>query len=288
MTTTAGSNDLNLMSGNIPEYVPPHLRGKVWDFKDEADGSVSFAHPEAYVGLPFDKSRVTLSGDQHAETFDPAHRLMNFGKSMRNQYAPLERNPLVDRARRTNESIAGALRKAIDFGFSDSGKAVGSVGLLSALGGGAGSYLLGRKFGYDVSPGQALLAALLVGGMGAAGTAWGQSKHQRRENYLRKTASTGVTAALIRSVENDSTLSNQEKFMVLRALSRASDNDREQLNRFLRTSTGAGAGVIIARFLGAKGLLPLLVGGIVGGMIGGRRPGLLRNAQGQVSIDNYF
>ena len=76
--------------------------------------------------------------------------------------------------------------------------------------------------------------------------------------------------------------------MILRAIAQMPTNDRSDLYYLLRTSIGAGAGMLAMRFLGAKGLLPMLAGGILGGVLGSRRGGLDRNAMGQVSITNYL
>lgn len=274
-------------TGEVPEYVPPHLRGKVWDFRNEPGGAVSFYHPEAAMGLAPDQSRARLGEEKYKQTFDRAHRLSNFTDSMEGQYAPLERLNKTP-ARRMNEGIADKLRGALDWGTSTQGKAVGTAGLLSALGGGLASFLWDYRKGQPAKPGRILLTALLAGGAGAGGTALGQARHNAREKHLSKNASMEVATALIRILEGDPTLSRYDRARVLSALSEAPDRDKNELYRLLRTSVGAGAGMIAMRFLGAKGLLPMLAGGILGGMVGSRGPGLDRNAQGQLSITNYF
>jgi hypothetical protein len=275
-----------LPTGAIPGYVPPHLRGKVWDFKNEDDGTISFAHPEASMGLSPSQSRVKLDTDQYAKTFDQAHRFGDLSNSMTGQYAPLEQAGQTS-AKKMNEGIANALRGALGWGTSSQGKAVGTVGLLSALGAGAASSLWDLQKGDKVSTNKALIMALLAGTAVAGGTAWGQSKHNRRENFL-KTASMDVAIGLVRLLEGDPSLSGHDKAQILSALSRAPDSDRNQLYQLLKTAAGAGAGVLAARFLGARGLLPMLAGGILGGMLGGRGSGPKRNAQGQLSITNYL
>jgi hypothetical protein len=176
-----------LPTGAIPDYVPPHLRGKVWDFKNEDDGTVSFAHPEASLGLSPEQSRVKLNAEQYANTFDQAHRLGNLSKSMTAQYAPLERKATPP-AKNINDGIANFLRSALGWGTSSQGKAIGTAGLLSALGGGVASSMWDLQKGNDVSPNKALLLALLAGAAGAATTAWGQNKYNRRENFLSRNA----------------------------------------------------------------------------------------------------
>lgn len=286
MTTDTSSPGI-IPKGEIPEYVPPHLRGKVWDFRNEGDGTVSFAHPEAYMGLSPAQSRAKVTAEQYAQTFDPAHRLGDLSGSMRGQYAPIERMGKTP-AKQMNEGIANYLRKALGWSTSSQGKAIGTAGLLSAVGGGLGSYLWDKSQDSEASPGRAMLMALIAGGLGAAGTAWGQSRHNRRENFLSKTASLEVATALVRLLENDPSLSRSDRAHILQALARAPDRDRDQLYGLLRTSAGAGAGMLAVRFLGAKGLLPMLAGGILGGMLGSRSAGPKRNAQGQLSMTNYL
>ena len=125
----------------------------------------------------------------------------------------------------------------------------------------------------------------LAGGLGAAGTAWQQGRNTRRENFLRKRAAMmDVANGLIQAVENDYSLSPSDKQQILMALARLDDNSQDQLYRLIRRSLGAGAGVLIMRFLGAKGLLPMLAGGIVGAMLGGiQKPRQRYNAMGQLS-----
>lgn len=269
-----------------PTYIPPHLRDRVSDFRREADGAVSFSHPDAFPGLSGEATRAKVSPDQFSRTFDLPTRFGALSKAINEQYAPLERAGVTS-ARRINDSIALNLRKALNWGTSTQGKAIGTAGLLAALGGGIGSYALDKYRGQDTSHGKALLLALLAGGLGAAGTAWGQGRHNRRESFLSKTASTEVAVALQRLLENDPSLSRQDRVRLLDALTRLNTTDMNQVYRLVRTSAGIGAGALVARFLGAKGLLPLLLGGILGGLVaGGDRP--RRNAQGQLSIIDYL
>lgn len=273
--------------GGVPDYIPEHLRGKVWDFKNEPGDAVSFNHPEAYQGLAPDQSRATISKDQYLKTFDQSHRLSDFTDSMEGQYAPLERLGRTS-SRNINDSIAKAIRGALGWGTESSGKAIGTAGLLSALGGGTAHYLWDRQRGNRMNPNKMLLTSLLAGLAGAGGTAVGQHRHSTRENYLAKTASVPVAAALIRSLDSDPTLNSYEKSQILSALSRAPNHERDELYRLMRTSIGAGAGVLAMRFLGAKGLMPLLAGGILGGLLSRQTSSPDRNAQGQLSMTSYL
>jgi hypothetical protein len=277
-----------IVEGERPDYIPPHLRGQVFDFRNENDGTISFAHPEAHLGLSPRDSRVKLTKEQYNQTFDPLYQKDNWTDSMNSMYAPLNRIPKTQ-GQKLNEGIANYLRKAFDWGTSDQGKAVGTAGLLSALAGGVGSYMWGRHTG-DPSISRSLLLALLAGGLGAAGTAYAQNKHNRREAWLAKSSSAGdVTNGLIRMLENDPSLSSWERAQLLRTLAGVDRRDRDELYRLARTSIGVGAGILVMRFLKAKGLLPMLAGGILGGMLGSvRDPGLAHNALGQISMTNYL
>lgn len=172
--------------GAVPSYVPPHLRGQVWDFRNEPDGNISFAHPEAGNGLSPDMSRVKLTPEQYKKTFDRMERLADLRGAAAEQYAPLDHRPETS-SRQWNNRIAGALRGAYDWGTSTQGKGVGTAGLLSALVGGVGGYMWGDHTGEN-KIGKALTMALLAGGLGAAGTALAQRGHNKREMWLRKTA----------------------------------------------------------------------------------------------------
>lgn len=269
-----------------PTYIPPHLRGKVGDFRREGDGNISFSHPEAFPGMTPDSARALVTPDQFAKTFDLPSRFGNFSAAMREQYAPLQRAQTS--ARQINDGIANYLRKALKWSTSSQGKAVGTAGLAAALGGGLGSYAWDAYKGRDGSIGKALLMALLAGGVGAGGTAWGQSRHNRRENFLSKSAS-DVAVDIQRMLENDPSLSRQDRVQIIRGLMRMGEPDLNQLRQLLKTSAGVGAGVLVARFMGAKGLLPLLLSGILGGaLLSGGGGGPRRNAQGQISILDYM
>lgn len=275
-----------LPHGSVPEYVPPHLRDKVWDFRNEPDGTVSFLHPEAAMGLSPEDSRVKLNKEQYRDTFDPIDRGGDIFGSMNNQYAPMQRKPKTFQ-RQANEWIGQKLGDAYRWGTSAQGKAVGTSGVLLGLLGGLGGYAWGSRSGSPLK--KALLLSLLAGGVGAAATAYGQNRHNNRENWLSKDASMDIATSIIRILEDDPSLSNYDRATILRAVAQMRNPDRSDLYHLLKTSLGAGAGVLAMRFLGAKGLLPMLAGGILGGLLGGGgRNRLARNALGQVSITNYL
>lgn len=271
--------------GAVPQYTPPHLRGKVWDFRNEPDGKISFQHPEASLGLAPSQSRVTMTPEEYKLSFDPAHRMTRLDEAASTGYAPMHRRPETE-SRKLNNMIGKGVNSALGWGTSSQGKAVGTAGLLAALAGGVGGYMWGRD--RDESPiRRALLMALLAGGVGAAGTAWAQNKHNRREAYLSKNAaSMDITQAIISMLNRDPSLNSGQRALIFRALINTGPSEREDLYRLLSTVAGGGVGILALRFLGAKGLLPMLAGGILGGAIGnsfGSSP--RRNALGQTSLD---
>lgn len=273
-------------NGAVPQYMPPHLRGKVWDFRNEPDGKISFQHPEAALGLAPSQSRVTMTPEEYKLSFDPVHRMTHLEEAATNGYAPLNRRPKTE-ARRFNDAIAKGIGGAYDWGTSSQGKAVGTAGLLAALAGGVGGYMWGRETGESPIR-KALMLALLAGGVGAAGTAWAQNKHNRREAWLSKNATTDVTPLIISMLNRDPSINSGQRALLFRAIINAGDYEREELYRLLRTTAGAGVGILAMRFLGAKGLLPMLAGGILGGALGNSYdPSPQRNALGQTLL-NYL
>ena len=261
------------MTGQLPTFIPPHLRGKVSDFQQDPSGSVSFAHDEAALGLGPEQSRRTIPIDQYKKTFDREYRLRNFDESMNGQYAPRR---ATNRAQDFSQWVANTARSGFDWGTSSNGKAVGTAGLLAALAGGGLGAWVGKQRGEGVGS-SALIAALLAGTAGAGLTAYGQ----------RKQAS-DVVGQIVQAVTGDPSLGPAERAAMLRGAAVMSRNQREELADLLRTATGAGVGAIIMRFMGAKGLLPAMAGGIVGALVGssiGRSPKY--NAMGQLSTASY-
>jgi hypothetical protein len=229
--------------------------------------------------------RVRLDPATEALTFDRRRRLGDLNAAVRGQY-DVRRPPSGSDA--ITGALAGGLRNLLGWGTSDRARAAGTAGLLSSLAGAGGGYMWSRYTG-DSMPRSMLLAALLAGGLGTAGAALAQRQSARTPHGIFKSAASDVTAALILAVRNDRSIGPDEKAQILRALARADAKDRDDMYRLVRTSIGAAAGVVIARFLRGKGLLPALVGGMVGGALA--RPGRPRpiyNGQGQLSILNYM
>ena len=266
-----------------PPYVPPHLQGKVSDFEQDGAGTISFSHPEvATGGLGRDGARRAITQDQYKQTFDRDYRLKNWDKSIENQYG-LPASP-TNRAEEFKKWLAEKAQSGFDWGTSSQGKAVGTAGLLSALAGGAVGAWRGHQNGTPVSSG--LLYALAAGTAGAGITALTQGQHNKREAFLKQASSS--IDIIIQALENDNSMSSSQKADCLRALSKVSDAEMSDLSALLRTAAGAGGGMLIAKFLGAKGLIPFAAAGILGSMFGSPdRPGKKYNHMGQLSLSNY-
>ena len=276
-----------LPHGGVPPYVPPHLRGKVWDFRNEPDGTVTFQHPEAAVGFSPDQSRVQMTPEQYSLNFDPVERWNNYPRALREGHAPLDRHPKTG-SRVWNDLIADKLSRAFNWGTSSQGKAVGTAGLLGAAAGGLGNYLWDRSQGEGGgSIGRVLTAALLTGALSAAGTAYAQNSHNKKEMWLSKAgAADGAVTQIIKTLQKDPTLSPSDLMAISSALKRAQRSDIDALHKLLSTAAGAGIGALVMRFLGARGLLPMLAGGLMGALFGSRDSEPKRNAFGQTSFDD--
>lgn len=268
----------------LPPYVPAHLDGKVGDFRQEPDGSISFAHAENSLGLGPEQSRQKLTQEQYKQTFDRDYRHSNFEESMAGQYAPMQRSP-KSTSEQLSGWISGKISDTIGWGASTRGKSVASAGLLSALAGGVAGAYLGHRSG-DMSVSKSLAAALLAGTLGAGVSAYSQAAGDRRHAYLSKQASD--VDFIIRAIERDPYMSPQERAACLRAAAVMSSIQRDDLARMMRTATGAGVGALVLRFLRGNGLIPTMVGGILGALAGyATGPGLKYNSIGQLSLSNY-
>lgn len=263
----------------VPPYVPPHLRGKVGDFRMEPGGQVSFSDPEHALGLGPEMSRKSISMDQYRKTFDENYRNSNLAESLSGQYA----SPI---ARQTNwqtdirDRIAKAVRGGLEWGTTTQGRAVGTSALLSGLlGAGVGAWSASHQ---GESPwGKGALYALLAGTLGAGGTALLQHQNNKREAFLKSASM--IENVVMQALSRDDGLTDSEKVMLLRASSKLRERDAEQLSQLLRGAAGAGAGMLIVKFLKLKGLLPMIAGGIIGAALAGRKSPR-RNALGQLAL----
>lgn len=268
-----------------PNYIPPHLEGRVSDFRREPDGSVSFFDPRAATGtFGPEASRTKIQQDMFDSTFGDAR--LDLSASAENQYGLP--GPTKNLATMARDWIVDKGRKGLHYGTSSQGRAAGSVGLLSALAGGATGFL-----GEDGSAGKGLLYALLAGTAGAGLTAAGQNLNSNRE--VNREKATGLTKAAFADVDLFSLLSSntyipeQDKRMFLAAIARLQNREKDELARLLRVVAGATAGAMIARYLRGKGLLNTLAGGMLGAFVGrAMSPQPTFNHLGQLSVLNLY
>jgi hypothetical protein len=267
------------MSSFQPTYIPAHLEGKVEDFRYEPGGGVSFRHDDAAVGnFGPEANRKMLSDKQFKQTFDRDYRLNNLNEAVHEQYG-MPQIPASPSTQFT-QWLGDKIRGGWDWGTSSQGKSVGTAALLSALAGGAAGLKMGQEDENPVSRG--LLYALIAGGLGAGATAAMQHSHNAQQAALHKQAS--FDDQIVNAIMSDPSLSQNEKLACLRALSAASSQDKSQLGSLLSSVGGGALGVLIMKFLGAKGLLPLAAGGIIGSLLAGGSAGHKFNAIGQLAL----
>ncbi len=262
-----------------PEYIPPHLQGRVSDLRREVDGRMSFFDPQAAKGtFGPEASRQFVAPDVFRSTFDPATRSNGLVDAVQSQYGMPQ--PNRNYATMLRDWTVDKAHQGLDWGTSSQGKSVGTAGLISALAGGVGGML-----GEDGSPGKSLLYALLAGGAGAGLTALGQHYNNRREGALKQ-ASFADTDLLSLLSQNFS-IPDYDKQRYTNCFSRLSYSEKNELAKLLRMSAGAAAGALIARYLSGKGLLTTIAGGMLGAFVGrATGPQQSYNALGQLSILN--
>lgn len=265
----------------IPPYVPPHLRGRVGDFGDEPNGDVSFTDTQAALGLGPDDSRKTISRAKFQQTFDRNTRLADLEGSLADQYgSPLKSYGDSGWAGDMRDRIAKSVRGGLHWGTTTPGKAIGTAALVSGLAGGVGGYMLSRDS--DSPWRNGALAALLTGALGAGATALAQRQNNQRAAALSKTAST-AESMIMHAISSDYGMSREDKITLMNLARDLRASDAAELSRVLRGATGAGVGMLVVKFLKLKGLLPMLVGGMLGAAIGGQQSPR-RNALGQISL----
>lgn len=269
------------MSAFQPRYIPQHLAGKVSDFRVEPTGDVSFRHDERAVGHfdPDNGYRTTIPAAQYQATFDPHYISQNLNEAVHAQYGRPEIG--ASPAEKFKTWLADAAQKGFRWSSETPGRAIGSTALLAALAGGAAGALTSSE---DESPvRRGLMAALLAGGAGAGLQAAMQGFKTRPEPELNKQAF-ATDDTIIAAVMADPNLSQAQKMACLQALTGLSRQDKSQLSTMISTLAGGAAGVLIFKFLGAKGLIPLAVGGIIGALIGGGPYGHRLNPLGQLAL----
>jgi hypothetical protein len=267
-----------------PDYVPPHLQGQVSDFRRAADGSVSFFDPRRATGaFGPEASRTTIQPDVYDSTF--GDKRFNLAEAADNQYGLP--GPQKTFSTMAHDWLVRQGRSGLNYGLSSQGRAAGSVGLLSALAGGAAGFM-----GDEGSAGKGMLYALLAGTAGAGLTAAGQNWNANRERNREQAGVTKQAFAdgdLLSLVSQNFHISEPDKRMYLAAASRLRDREKDELSRLLRVAAGATAGALIARYLRGKGLLNTLAGGMIGAFVGRAfSPQPTYNNLGQLSVMNLY
>lgn len=267
-----------------PNYIPPHLEGRVSDFQRSPDGSVSFFDPRAATGTfgPA-ASRTTIQPDMYDSTF--GDKRFNLAEAAENQHGlPGPQKTFTTMA---HDWLVDKGRQGLNYGTSSQGKAVGTVGLLSALAGGAAGFV-----GEDGSAGKGLLYALLAGTAGAGLTAAGQNLNANRERNREQVDLTKKAFAdldLMSILSQNFSIPEQDKRIYLAAVARLQSREKDELARLLRVTAGAAAGAMIARYLRGKGLLNTVMGGMMGAFVGRAfSPQPSFNNLGQLSVLNLY
>lgn len=88
------------------------------------------------------------------------------------------------------------------------------------------------------------------------------------------TSEGGDALEIVQKLWRDTSLSQQEKQTLANEVANLAESDAVQLNRLLRSVFGAGAGMLVAKFLFGRGKRGMIISGIVGalsGALGARR-----------------
>lgn len=267
-----------------PDYVPPHLEGRVSDFRRDENGGVSFFDPRS--AAPDDPDEPHRTGiDQETYDYTFGDKRYNLPEAADKQYGLGTPRPTM--ASSVKNWIADVGRKGVDYGLSSPAHAMGAAGLLSALAGGTFGML-----GEDGSLGRGLLYALLAGGAGAGAVAIGQdlnaNRERRREEAMAQlNKSAFADTDLLSLLASTPSITDADRQRFIDAAAQLSAAEKIELSRLLRTVSGAAVGVLITRYLVGKGLLPSVLGGMLGAFVGRMTaPQPIYNSFGQLSTLN--
>lgn len=243
------------------DYIPPHLQGQISDIRQDPDGNTSFVHPAGNLGQPDqDSARISLSPAQAKATFDAAYRGSNPEAATNDQYMPPRPIMFGERLQR---GAAGWLKGHAGALTGSTAKNIATSGLLGALAAGAGGAWLAAKNDKPILD-KAVLFALL-GGAGAAGAS---ALVQRQNNKNLAAYDMGKQASITGELSNDPELTPQQRAILADAVSNLPQHDRSELETLVARMGGAGIGLMIAKFLGMRGLLSPLAMALIGGAIG--------------------
>lgn len=152
--------------------------------------------------------------------------------------------------------------------------------------------------------GRGMLGSLLGAGLGAAGVygaqrwlappgADGQMEWPNWLNQLREHnpfAKQATAAASLQQQVDMAPIPEQQRQMYQSLIQQLPDQDQQQLQQRLSSAAGATVAYLLARFFGAKGLMPQVGAGILGALAGGHmtpHPHLNFNPMGQLTTDNF-
>lgn len=242
-----------------PESAPPYLQGQLSDMHDEPGGGVNFIHPAGNLGQPDQESaRVHLSPEQTRATFDVGYRSSDPEQAVNDEYMPPRPVMFGERMQR---GVGGWLKNHLGGGSDSTLKNIAGTGLLGAIAGGAGGAYLAAKNDQPMLD-KAVLYALL-GGAGAAGiSAYLNHQNAKTVAGMRKQAS------VMQALNLDSSMNDQQKMMLLEAISKLPQRQHDELEHLVGSAGGAAVGLLIAKYLGMRGVLSPLAMALIGGSIG--------------------
>lgn len=205
-----------------------------------------------------------MSDEQFGYTFDKDLRKANPYQAMRKGFNPFNPPSLTD-------NVANWVGEMGNKGI----RGIGNVAQSGALGAGAMGIGLGGLGGYGIykwltrnkadsdtkkqvagvvgPTASAILGAALLGGAALSAN-----------SYRTKNASSGDLVGQIQR----SNLSHKEKQDLINGVRKLSNEEKDRLSRSTRGIVGAALGAAVARYLRSKGLLPMIVGGMIGGALG--------------------
>lgn len=253
-----------------PDYIPPHLEGRLSDFRDDGNGMISFKDVGNPSGTPDGRRAIDMK--TFRATFDPSHRATNIEAALKSQYSGRAGGTnLINTLRDWTADKARGLWEA---GTANPGRSLATVGGLGGLiGAGLGAFQSARND--EPMLGRSALYGLLGAGLGTGALAL----MQHLNNARQKSASS--VDAIEDRLDRDHSIGPADRELLVNMVQKLAPPDRDQLAQLLRVGIGAGAGAIVVRFLRGKGLLPMLAGSILGGLAAAFTSGPRTNAFGR-------
>jgi len=281
------------MSKNLSNvYIPPKLRDRgLTDFKLRDDGAYEFMDGKSEPG---EYPRRIIGEKEFQNTFNREHRMSHPDEAMNKAWGHESSNH-ESLGTLGGDLLGGSLSSALQWSAkSPMTKGVTAAALAAAA---AAGYVGLNKY----KQGYSLKSSAKTGGkwaLGAAGLAalGGMYVHSRTKghSYTPPMSKSGALQerTLADALAEDRSIGFQQKAAIMRASGMLSGYDRRSLDRLLSTAMGGAAGVLAMRYLGSKGLMGNMLGGLIGAYTGRAMvtPSITRNAFGQLSSlqPNYF